>query len=75
MGQVTLNYEDSMRILNTEDAHPDAKVVAACFIAFFTTKNHADDINPSTRAIALKLSHMLAAAIYDTQPQTELVED
>lgn len=74
MGQVTLTYEDSLRILNDETSHPDARVVAGCFIAFFETKNHAEELDSSTRSIALKLSHMVAAAIYDLQPSAETVE-
>jgi len=65
MGQVTLNYEDSMRILNNAKANPDARVIAACFVAFFEAKTHAEDLDSSTRSIVLKLSHMSAAAIYD----------
>lgn len=64
MGQITLNYEDSMRILNNEDANADAKVIAACFVAFFETKTHADEIDSATRTIAMKLSHMVAVEIY-----------
>lgn len=71
MGQVTLNYEDSMRILNNADANPDARVIAACFVAFFETKNHAEDLDSSTRTIALKLSHMVAASIYDALASTD----
>lgn len=68
MGQVALNYEDSMRILGDESSSADARVIAACFVAFFETKNHAEDIGSVTRSIALKLSHMVAAEIYDLPP-------
>ena len=65
MGQITLNYEDSKKILDNPDSAPDARVIAAAFIAFFEVKNHADAIDPKTRGITLKLSHMIAGAIYE----------
>jgi hypothetical protein len=65
MGQITLNFADAKRVLDSKDAGPDARVIAACTIAFFVTNDEVDDITPATRAIALKLSHMTAGAIYD----------
>lgn len=64
MGEITLNFDDSLRILNNPEASPDARVIAACFVAFFETQNCVDEIDSSTRTIALKLSHMVAQAIY-----------
>jgi len=74
MGAITLDYEDSIRILADEDAGPNAHVIAACAIAFFVTKDNADHIDAKTRAIALKLSRMVAAAI-DATFETDDVED
>lgn len=71
MGQISLNYMDSMRILNNPDANPDARVIAACFVAFFETKNHAGELDSATCTIAMKLSHMIAASIYDRSVPTE----
>lgn len=68
MGQITLNYDDSKRILDNPDASPDARVIAACFIAFFETSNHVDEIDSSTRAIVLKLSRMVSGVIDDNPP-------
>lgn len=67
MGEITLNAERAMSILNNPDATPDARVIAACTIAFFEANDHAEVVEKSTRAIALKLSHMVAAAIYDAE--------
>lgn len=67
MGEISLNPADSLKVLNSPDADPNSRVIAACAMAMFEASDHADDIEPSTRAIALKLSHMVAAAIYDAQ--------
>jgi len=71
MGEITLNHEDSMRILNNAEANPDARVIAACAVAFLEARNHADEIDPSTATIALKLSHMVAAQIYSLPVPTD----
>lgn len=70
MGQITLSYEDSKRILDNPDANADARVIAACFIAFYETNNHVDEIDKSTRAIVQKLSYMTTGLIYDN-PRTD----
>lgn len=64
MGQITINREDAMKILNNPDASGDARVIAAFTIAFFEADDHAEMIAASTRQIALKLAHMTADAIY-----------
>ncbi|MCD7099078.1 hypothetical protein [Stenotrophomonas sp. MMGLT7] len=69
MGEIKLNLKDSMRILNNEDAAPDARVIAAFAVAFLETFKHADEINPETRAIVRKLMHMSLQEIYDTEEQ------
>ena len=56
-----------MRVLGDAESSPDARVVAACSIAFFEALDHAEIIHAPTRAIALKLSHMVAAQIYDAK--------
>lgn len=63
MGQITLNYEDAMRVLTNPESGADAKVIAACTVAFFEVNDHADEIERDTRAIVLKLSHMTADVI------------
>ncbi|MGH8053556.1 MAG: hypothetical protein ACREP4_06525 [Stenotrophomonas sp.] len=67
MGQVTLNFDDSMKIINNPDASPDARMIAAAFIAFHEANGSAVDADSSTRAIVLKLNHMTAAAVYDAE--------
>lgn len=66
MGQITLSYEDSKRILDNPDSSGDARVIAACFIAFYETNNHLEEIDLSTRAIVQKLAHMTTGLIYDS---------
>lgn len=65
MGSITLSHEDSKKVLDNPDASPTARVIAACCIAFFEAKRHADEVDADTRAIALKLTHMTASAIYE----------
>lgn len=69
MGQITLNREDSMRILNNPDSDPDARAIAAAAVAMFEINEHAFDLSKETCSIVLKLSHMAAAAIYDMDGQ------
>lgn len=64
MGQISLNREDAMRVLNTLKASPDARIIAACTIAFFEAREHSEDVDSATRSIALKLCHMVGAEIY-----------
>lgn len=68
MGQITINRDHAMGVLNDANADPTARVIAACTVAFFEANDHADEIDSSTRSIALKLSHMVASAIYDAAP-------
>lgn len=65
MGQITLNLEDSMKIINSPDAAPAARMIAAAFIAFHEANEGAEEVDSATRSICLKLNHMTAAAIYD----------
>ena len=69
MGQISLNREDSMLILNNPDSDPDARAVAAAAVALFEVNEHTFDLSKETCAIVLKLSHMAAAAIYDRDTQ------
>lgn len=64
MGQVTLNYDECMRILENADALPDARVIAASAIAFFEASRHSEEITTDTRAITLKLAHNIASEMY-----------
>ncbi|NII74234.1 hypothetical protein FHW84_002819 [Dyella sp. SG562] len=64
MGQITLDFEDAQKIINNPDAGGDARVIAAFTIAFFVAMAHAHTIEPTTTAIALKLAHKSADAIY-----------
>lgn len=77
MGQITLNREDAMRVLNNQEAAPSARVIAACSIAFFETRDHVDEADSATRSIAMKLSHMVMAEIFDAPeaPAPDPVED
>lgn len=65
MGQITLNFDDSMHILNNPDAAPDATVVAAAFIVFFNAQENGDAVTAETRSIAQKLLRMAATALDD----------
>ncbi|TAM72337.1 hypothetical protein EPN44_16100 [bacterium] len=69
MGQITLNYEDSIAVLANAEAAADARIVAACAVAFFELQNHADEACGSARAASLKLLHMGASAIYRNGPE------
>ncbi len=69
MGQISLNREDSMRILNNPDSDPDARVIAAVAVALFEANEQAFDLSKEARAIVLKLSYLVAAAIYDLDGQ------
>lgn len=61
---MTLNYEDSMRILQSTETDPSVRIIAACAVAFFELERHADDATIEIRAAALKLLHMGSSAIY-----------
>jgi len=65
MGEVKLNIDDSMRILNNPDAGSDARVIAGCAMAFFEVTKSGGDYSPETRAIAQRLLRMTAARIDD----------
>lgn len=69
MRKISLNREDSMLILNNPDSDPNARAVAAAAVALFEVNEHAFDLSKETRAIVLKLSHLVAAAIYDMDGQ------
>lgn len=69
MGQITLNYGDSMAVLANSEAAADARIVAACAVAFFELQNHADEACSAARAASLKLLHMGTSAIYRNDPE------
>lgn len=54
-----------MRILNNHDAAPDAVVIAAAAVVFFSVQEHADAIAGETFAIAQKLLRMTASVMDD----------
>ncbi|MBD3825636.1 hypothetical protein [Stenotrophomonas sp.] len=69
MGEIKLNREDSMRILNSTDASPDARVIAAFAVMFFEAVEHADELDAETYAIAHKLLRMGASELDHAREQ------
>lgn len=67
MGEIKISLEDSMRILNNDHSTPNARVIAACAVAFFEIENAGDGINSSSRTIAHKLFRMSASALDDAR--------
>lgn len=54
---------------STTPIRPPTRAVAAVAVALFEANEHAFDLSKETRAIVLKLSHLVAAAIYDMDGQ------
>lgn len=63
MGEISLNREDAMRVLNNPESSPGARVIAGCTVAFFESVNGVDEACPQTRAICQKLLRMAGAAL------------
>jgi len=70
MAEIELNREKSMRILNSADASPDARVIAAFAVMFFEATEHAEDLEPETYAIAHKLLRMGASELDQAREPT-----
>ncbi|WP_147423566.1 hypothetical protein [Xanthomonas sp. CFBP 7698] len=66
MPEIQLNREESMRILNNPDAGSEAKVIAACAVAFFACID-GESMNPETRTIAHKLLRMTSSALDEAE--------
>lgn len=65
MAQITLNREDSERVLANENSSAGARIVAAAAIAFFEVKESSEDSGRECLAIAQKLAHMTLSELYD----------
>ncbi|MDY4296788.1 MULTISPECIES: hypothetical protein [unclassified Xanthomonas] len=63
MGEIQLNRADFLRLVNNEDASPDAKVIASFALAFFAVVEAGGEIEKDTAAIAHKLMRMAASEI------------
>lgn len=63
MDKIQLNRADSLRVVNNEDASPDAKVIASFALAFFAVMEAADVIEKETAAIAHKLMRVAVREI------------
>lgn len=63
MAEVTLNRDDSMRILNDPASSPEATLIAACAVTFFAANDAAEDVDDETRTIAHKLLRMTATRL------------
>ncbi|MGQ5243996.1 hypothetical protein ACULMA_04805 [Xanthomonas arboricola pv. corylina] len=57
-----------MRILNNPDASSDAKVIAACAVAFFAC-NEGGLMAQDTRTIAHKLLRMTSSALDEAEEE------
>lgn len=66
MGEIKLNIDDSMRILNSADTGPNERVIAASAVAFFEANKAVGELDPETKTIAHKLLRMTASALDET---------
>jgi len=65
VGQITLNAEECLKLVNSTTADAETKAIGAAGLALFKAAEAADEgLKPETRAIILKLSHEIAAVIY-----------
>lgn len=68
MAKLTLNREESMKILNNPEASRDARVIAACAVALFECSDEGQ-VAVSSRQIAHKLLRMSATVLDDASEQ------
>nr|WP_308006519.1 hypothetical protein [Xanthomonas albilineans] len=60
MPEMKINFADSLRVVNDENASSDARVIASLALAYLTVMEVADEIQNNTASIAQKLMRMTA---------------
>ncbi|CBA14720.1 hypothetical protein [Xanthomonas albilineans] len=63
MNKININFADSLRVVNDENASSDARVIASLALAYLTVIEVADEIQHETASIAQKLMRMTASEI------------
>lgn len=63
MNKININFADSLRVVNDENASSDARVIASLALAYLTVIEVADEIQHETASMAQKLMRMTASEI------------